>query len=412
MKTFFKVGSFTSVAFAVIISALVYAIFANTQVAQGDIGGRKIVIWKDGVSEARKNAVISQRGRKVKDIPLVRGTVLEAVSDTAVNALRNSSDVLRIDEDPVAYVAVREIRDNEHARGSARSQKVGTLAPPQVLPWGIDRIDAELVWPSGNTADPIKVGVIDTGISSSHPDLKVNIKGGINTINARKGWNDDNGHGSHVAGIVAAVNNTQGVVGGAPAADLYAIKVLNAQGSGYYSDIIEGLQWAIANNLQVVNMSLGGSADYQPLHDAIVAAQNAGIVIVVAAGNNGGVVSYPGAYPEVITVAATDSSNARPSWSNFGPEVDISAPGVSVYSTYKGTGYATLSGTSMATPHVAAAVALLLNRVVGAYDTNSNNKWDPNEIQTRLQSTATDLGAPAYDNFYGWGLVNAFAAVQ
>jgi subtilisin len=284
--------------------------------------------------------------------------------------------------------------------------------PAEVLPWGIDRIDAELVWPLGNTADPIKVGIIDTGISNKHPDLFANIKGSVNTINPLKSWNDDNGHGSHVAGIVAALDNDIGVIGVGPKINLYAIKVLGANGSGYLSDVIEGIQWAIANNMQVINMSLGTTSDIQSFHDAVISAKNAGIVVVAAAGNSEGAVNFPAAYPEVIAVSATDQNNVIASWSSRGPEVDLSAPGVDIYSTYKGTGYATLSGTSMAAPHVAGTAALVLNTSVGAYDLNGNNKWDPDEVQKKLQDTTTDLGNSGFDNLYGWGLVNAFSAVQ
>ncbi len=398
-----------SIIIATTIASFAFALFAKSPTATGDGGDRKIVIWKDGVPEARKRSLTEQHGRKIKDLALVHGSVVEVSNSATLEALRNAPEVASITSDPIAYAAVRDAGD---VRANARNSSTRTTAAPQVLPWGIDKIDAELVWPSGNTANPIKVGVIDTGISATHPDLVANIKGGVNTINPRRSWNDDNGHGSHVAGIIAAVNNTQGVIGGAPTADLYAVKVLNAQGSGYYSDIIEGLQWAITNHLQVVNMSLGGSADYQPLHDAIIAARNAGIVIIAAAGNSGGAVIYPAAYSEVIAVAATDPTNTIAPWSSNGPEVDVTAPGVTIYSTYKGTAYATLSGTSMATPHVTASTALLLNTPVAAHDANANGAWDPSEIQTQLQSTATDLGLGGFDNFYGWGLVNAYAALQ
>ena len=397
-----------------IISASAFVLLAKASIVVGDSGERKIVIWKEGVPEARKLALMEKHGRRVKDLPLVHGSVVTVANAAEIDALRNVPEVVSIESDPIAYVAVRTERDvygRGDVRTNARSGGSNT-ATPQVLPWGVDKIDAELIWPSGNTANPIKVGVIDTGISATHPDLSANIKGGVNTITSRKSWNDDNGHGSHVAGIIAAVNNTQGVIGVAPAADLYAIKVLNAKGSGYYSDIIEGIQWAINNNIQVINMSLGGSADYQPLHDAIVAAHTMGIVVVAAAGNSSGAVLYPAAYPEVVAVSATDSSNTVAPWSSNGPEVDVAAPGVSIYSTYKGTGYATLSGTSMATPHVVGASALLLNTAVGAHDTNANGRWDPSEVRTQLQSTAADLGSNGFDNFYGWGLVSAYAAVQ
>jgi subtilisin family serine protease len=164
--------------------------------------------------------------------------------------------------------------------------------------------------------------------------------------------------------------------------------------------------------MQVINMSLGTTSDIQSFHNTVIAAKNAGIVVVAAAGNSGGAVSFPAAYPEVIAVSATDQNNVIASWSSCGPEVDLSAPGVNIYSTYKGTGYATLSGTLMAVPHVAGTAALVLNTSVGAYDLNGNNKWNPDEVQKKLQDTATDLGNSGFDNLYGWGLVNAFSAVQ
>jgi subtilisin family serine protease len=353
------------------------------------------------VNDAAKEELISHvGGAKLKHLDLIGARAVWLPSRAAAASLARHPAVLRVDDDVIV-----------EALGRVLVQRTSSQ-PAQVLPWGIDKIDAELVWPSGNTADPIKVGIIDTGISTKHPDLVANVKGGVNTINPFKSWNDDNGHGSHVAGIVAALNNTIGVVGGSPAADLYAIKVLNAAGSGYLSDVIEGIQWAVANGMKVINMSLGTASDVQSLHDAVIAAKQAGVLAVAAAGNSGGAVSYPAAYPEVIAVSATDQNNVIASWSSRGPEVDLAAPGVAISSTYKGTGYATLSGTSMAAPHVTAAAALVLNTPVGAYDLNGNGVWDPDEVQQKLQDRAVDAGDPGVDPLYGWGVVNAFSAVQ
>ena len=356
----------------------------------------KIVVFQTALNESAKDELITRVGGvKLKNLDLINARAVWLPDRAAAQKLKSLPGVLRVDDDVII-----------EALQKGASQSV------QVLPWGVDRIDAELVWSTGNTADPIKVGIIDTGISKDHPDLALNIKGGVNAINPYKSWNDDNGHGSHVAGIVAALNNSIGVVGVGPQIDLYAVKVLNASGSGYLSDVIEGIEWAINNGMQVINMSLGTNQGVQSLHDAVIAAKNAGIVVVAAAGNSGGAVSYPAAYPEVIAVSATDKNNQIASWSSRGPEIDFAAPGVSIYSTYKGKSYATLSGTSMAAPHVAGAAALVLNTPVGSYDLNGNGKWDPDEVQTKLCDRAVDLGTFGMDNLYGCGLVNAYNAVQ
>jgi subtilisin len=377
---------------------------AQTPAKANSGGERKIVVFQTGLNDAVKDEIIAYAGgAKLKNLDLIGAKAVWVPDRAAAAKLASYPGVVRVDDDVVVETLVK--KEGVKANGPVSQ-------PTEVLPWGIDRIDAELVWPLGNTANPIKVGIIDTGISNKHPDLLANIKGGVNTINPLKGWNDDNGHGSHVAGIVAALDNDIGVIGVGPQIDLYAIKVLGANGSGYLSDVIEGIQWAIANNMQVINMSLGTASDIQSLHDAVITAKNAGIVVVAAAGNSGGAVSYPAAYPEVIAVSATDENNVLASWSSRGPEVDLAAPGVDIYSTYKGTGYATLSGTSMAAPHVSGSAALVLNTPVGVYDANANGKWDPDEVQKKLQDKATDLGTPGFDNLYGWGLVNAFAATQ
>ena len=361
---------------------------------------RKIVVFKSGVlDEPAREALLAKFGAvKTKDLTLINGKAV-LLPPKAEAALARQTGVLRIDDDVIVEALVKK----------ARTPKP---QPLEVLPWGIDKIDAELVWPSGNTADPVKMAIIDTGIDVKHPDLTANLKGGVSTVGYTTSYNDDNGHGTHVAGIVGAVDNEIGVIGAGPAIDLYAVKVLDRRGSGYLSDVIEGLDWAIAHGMQVVNMSLGTSADVLSFREAVQRVNSAGIVQVAAAGNSGGSVIYPAAYPEVIAVSATDNTDTIASWSSRGPEIDLAAPGVSIYSTYKGQTYKTLSGTSMAAPHVAGAAALVLNSAIGAYDLNGNGVWDPIEVQNKLQDKAVDLGSHGFDNLYGWGLVNAFNAVQ
>jgi subtilisin family serine protease len=364
---------------------------------------RKIVVFQTWfVNEAAQDELIDRAGGfKVKDLDLIGGMAVYLPNHAAAAALASRPEVLRVDDDVVVEAL---------ARGGIPGKPAPTQ-PAEVVPWGIDRIDADLVW-GITTADPIKVAIIDTGIDLTHPDLSGNIKGGYNAIHPTKSPNDDNGHGTHVAGITAAIDNDIGVIGVGPNIDLYAVKVLSRTGSGYLSDVIEGLDWAVSNGMQVVNMSLGTNSDIQSFHDAVIRVNQAGITQVAAAGNNsGGSVTYPAAYSEVIAVSATDSADQIAYFSSAGPEVDLAAPGVSIYSTYKGSTYKTLSGTSMAAPHVTGTASLVLTVPIGAYDLDSDGLWDPNEVQNKLQATAIDLGIAGPDNLYGYGLVYAYSAV-
>ncbi len=360
---------------------------------------RKIVVFKSGIDELVKENLIKKHGvSKIKNLSLVNGKAV-LISPRVAAKLAQEREVLRIDDDVEIFALARPIK-----------VKPVKPQPAQVLPWGIDRIDAEKTW-SITTADSIKAAIVDTGIDLKHPDLKDNINGGYNAIYPWKSANDDNGHGTHVAGIVAALNNSIGVVGIGPQIDLYAVKVLNASGSGYLSDVIEGLDWAIANGMRVVNMSLGTSEDIQSFREAVQKVNEAGIIQVAAAGNTGGSVLYPAAYPEVIAVSATDQLDNVASWSSRGSEIDLAAPGVNIYSTYKGQTYKTLSGTSMAAPHVAGTAALVLS-IPGKCDYDGNGTCSPVEVKQKLEEGAVDLGQAGRDELYGSGLVNAYQALQ
>lgn len=359
---------------------------------------RYIVTFDGGAVNARALQAIERLGgAKIKDLPIVDGAVVYLPSKAAAQAVAALAGVRTIEVDAVVQALA----------------KPAPVQPVEVLPWGIDRIDAEQVW-SAHTGVGIKVGIIDTGIDTAHPDLVDNIKGGVSTVSYTTKYTDDNGHGTHVAGTVAAVDNTIGVIGVAPQASLYAIKVLDRRGSGYVSDIEEGLQWAIDNGMNVVNMSLGTSTYVASFDVAVQKALAAGVVVVAAAGNSGpyaNTVGYPAKFSGVIGVGATDSSDAIASFSSRGPQVDVAAPGVSVYSTYKGGKYSTLSGTSMASPHVAGVASLVLQSPIGADDADGDGVWDPSEVEARIERTALDLGVAGFDNNFGNGLVRANLAV-
>ena len=348
---------------------------------------RKIVVFQKQVGrQARETVVRGVGGAVLKHLRLIDGAAVELPAP-AVAALMRKAEVKRVDED-LTITAIGQ---------PAPAQ------PVQQTPWGITQIHAPSAWGQSTGAE-VKLAVLDTGIKLNHRDLQANIAGGANVINPRKPADDDNGHGTHVAGTIGAVNNTIGVVGGAPQVRLYAVKVLARNGSGYLSDLVDGLTWCIDNQVRVVNMSLGSSSDNQSFHEAITAASAAGLTLVAAAGNEGrSQVSYPAAYPEVIAVTATDNSNNLASFSNYGSAVDLAAPGVSIYSTWNDGGYKTLSGTSMASPHVAAVVALRLALHPG--ETAS-------QVKQVLEATARDLGPAGWDPRSGAGLVDAAAAVS
>ncbi|SFX45313.1 Subtilase family protein [Thermoactinomyces sp. DSM 45891] len=244
-----------------------------------------------------------------------------------------------------------------------KKRPVKTRQKGEVLPWNIRRV---LRGKSRTfTGKGIKVGIIDTGIDFSHPDLSQNVHGGVNIIEPGKPPHDLNGHGTHVSGVIGAAVNQLGIIGVAPDVSLYAIKVLNKKGVGSLSDLVRGIEWGISNNMDILNISIsGGKVSPVALEKAIQVATRRGIFVVAAAGNagqlsgKGDTVEVPARVSNAIAVAALSKSNKRASFSATGSTVDVAAPGVKVVSTYPGMKYAALSGTSMAAAHVSGVLAL------------------------------------------------------
>jgi len=357
---------------------------------------RYIVMFKD---KADEDLIKSNNGKVVKKLGYSPAIVIKMKASDVKN-LKKSDKVEAVEID---YKASALGKVTPQAKGGKRGPPDnGDEEPPvedsEVTPWGIAKINADNVHFLSITGSAVKVGVLDTGVDVDHPDLVGNIKGGINIINTRKSYNDDHGHGTHTAGTIAAKDNTIGVIGVAPNAHIYAIKVLNKRGSGFYSDITEGIRWAISNEMAVLSMSIGGYSYSSFLEDAIDDAFGAGIVLVAAAGNNGDSVTYPAKFSNVIAVAATTESNDVASFSNPGNEVEVAAPGVGVESTYLGGRYATGDGTSMACPHVAGTAALILE---------SFSDLSPSQVRKRLTETATATEDPTKD---GNGLIDALGA--
>lgn len=294
--------------------------------------------------------------------------------------------------------AIEPLRKNPKITYIDKNDKVEDLG--QTVPWGIDRVKAPQAWVQ-STGNGVKIAILDTGIGP-HQDIPV--YGGYDFVNNDTDPSDDNGHGTHVAGTAAALFNSFGVVGVAPQANIYSVKIMDRNGTGYINWTIQGIQWAVNNGMQIISMSWNAS-NSPSLRNALDAAYNRGLLLVAAAGNSNNEVAYPAAYDSVIAVAATKDDNTRYEFSGVGEAVELAAPGVDINSTWLGNGYEFMSGTSMATPHVSGVAALVWAK---------NPALTNFEVRDILQKTALDLD-PNYegrDRYYGFGLVDAAAAVS
>ena len=279
-------------------------------------------------------------------------------------------------------------------------------ADPLWTQWQADmrRIGMPAAWSITTGSADVVVAVLDTGYERGHEDLEtVPIVDRYNSRTGTTSVKDGYGHGTHVAGTIAAsTNNDLGVASVAPGVTIMPVKVLDANGQGYWSDFLEGVDWAVDHGADVINMSLGSGlsakqvAAWQP---TFTRAWEAGTLVVAAAGNNdNNTPFYPASFANVVSVSATNNSDAKASFSNYGPAVDLSAPGVSIASTYRDNTYWAMSGTSMATPHVAGLAALIRS---------IHPEFTPADVETGLKATALDLGKAGRDNIFGHGRIRA-----
>ncbi len=282
--------------------------------------------------------------------------------------------------------------------------------------WGVQYIGSEPVHNQNINGTGVKIAVLDTGIDYNHPDLNGNYKGGYDFVNNDPDPWDDNClslfktcHGTHVSGIIAAEHNGIGVVGVAPGASLYAVKVLDGGGFGTASLVVSGIEWAVNNGMNIISMSLESPENNTAVLDAVNAAYNSGILLVAAGGNTGGgPVLYPAAYDSVIAVTAIDQNGQRASFSPIDQKIEVAAPGVRINSTVQG-GYGFLSGTSMAAPHVTGVAALIFS--TNFPDVNGDGLRDNKDVREIIKNTAFDAGSPGKDDVYGYGIVDASKAL-
>jgi subtilisin family serine protease len=337
------------------------------------IEGQYIVILKDNAGLGKVDAAATAEAMAVAynlELSYIYDVVVTGfaarVPGDRVDALRNDSRVAYIEQDRAISLPPMTVEPDALSKTDA-----------QTTPWGITRVNGGVTYTGSNVA-----WIIDTGVDFTHPDLTVNQTKSKNFVNTRKTANDDNGHGTHVAGIISAKNNTVGVIGVAAGATVVAVKVLNSSGSGTTSGVVAGINYVGANGAagDVANMSLGGGTS-TTIDNAVIAAASK-VKFCLAAGNDG--INANNSSParvngnNIYTISAFAQGGAFASWSNYGnPPVDYAEPGVNIYSTYKGGKYATMSGTSMATPHATGILLLGTIRSDGTVTGDKDSTPDP-----------------------------------
>lgn len=301
-----------------------------------------------------------------------------------IQQVQNSSGVLQVEPDHWAQAADTFPND-----------------PGFVNQYALTSIRAPQGWDLSTGSSSITIAILDSGVDLGHVDLAGKLVGGYDFVNTDFIPQDDYGHGTHVAGIAAASgNNGAGIAGVSWGARIMPLKVLNSSGGGSYSNVAAGIVWAVDHGAQVINLSLGGASPSLVLQNAVIYAYNHNVLMAASAGNTGSAfVLYPARYPQVMAVGASNMSNQPASFSNYGAEVDIAAPGENIYSLWLG-GYLIQSGTSMSAPHVSGLAAVLLGYVNSA-----------DSVRSIIESTALDIGPAGWDLYSGAGLIQMDAAL-
>jgi len=338
--------------------------------------------------------LISESGGKVVNTVSIRGEIVAVVADMPLNivsyftAQLQASNLMRYMEPNMKFEA--QLVPND---------------PDWNLQWGPQKIEADYAWDTTIGDPSVLVAVIDTGIDYDHPDLAANyVSLGYDWVNMDPNPMDDNGHGTHCAGIVAAeLNNGIGIAGVAQVS-IMAEKGLDSYGGGYEDDLANALIHAVDQGADILSNSWGGYGESELIYEAVRYAYDSRVLIVAAAGNEATSNKlYPAAYDEVIAVTATDQGDNPAAFTNFGDWVEVAAPGVNIYSTIWDNAYAYKSGTSMSTPHVSGTAALIWSQFP-----SMSRDW----VRAQLRFTADDLGDPGFDKYYGYGRINARKAVE
>ena len=347
---------------------------------------------KPSLSESALDALLSSLGARQHDS-------IPALDVRIIRVPQQASEKL--------LLALQRNQDVEYAEPDFIATAIGTANDPYFTggnQWYLTKIQAPQAWDSSTGNSTGIVAIIDTGVRASHPDLSGKVLQGYDFINNDSDATDDNGHGTAVAGLCsAASNNGIGMAAVAWANPILPVKVLGADGSGTYSGIANGITWSADCGARIINLSLGGTSSSRTLQDAVNYAWNKKSVIIAAAGNNGNNTAfYPAACKNVVAVSATTSSDTRPSWSNYGSYVDLSAPGENILTLQGSSSYASWNGTSFSSPITSGVAALMAA---------ANPALSNASIVDLLLKNCDDIGAAGYDVYFGNGRVNANRAV-
>ena len=404
-----------------LVALIALAALAAAPAAAG--GKRYLIGFREGATPAQRAAALKALGASQADDLSEIGALVAEVPENAAafsafaERARAVPDVLEVQEDVIRNWLLEApsfqslpLPTLVEFRAALRGGEADAAPRPTFplpegvdaaeVPWGIARVNAPNAW-AVTKGEGVKVAVIDTGIDCAHPDLKANCAGGYNALDSSQSTMDDNEHGTHVSGTIAGALDGKGVVGVAPLARLYAVKVLDKDGKGGLTSIIKGLIWAGKNRMDVANMSLGAPMGTIFMRAAVKYAEMRGVTVVAAAGNDGKAVNYPAAYPEVIAVAALTPNEGIADFSSRGRKVEFIAPGVRVKSSIPGGGYAFFDGTSMATPHVTGLAALAVAR--GAHGVD--------QVRAALKRAALPVAGLTVDQ-QGAGVVDAALLVR
>jgi len=378
---------------SLLLAAALAALGSHTFAQRVDTGEVQLIVkMKPSMPEAVFKGKLNARGATQR-------SEIRGIAARVIRAPKASAELLKGELERDANI--------EYVEPDFIAQALGTSNDPyfvQGSQWHLSKIQAPTAWDTTTGSSTQVVAVIDSGVRASHPDLVGKVMVGYDFVANDNDANDENGHGTGVAGTLSPGSNNQiGVCGVAWANPILPVRVLDANGSGNYSAIANGIIYAADRGAKVINLSLGGTSSSRALQDAINYAWNKQCVIVAAAGNNGSNVAfYPAACTNVVAVSATNASDTRPTWSNFGSYVDVSAPGVDILSVYGTDQYAAWNGTSFSSPVASGVVALM----AAANSTLSNV-----QLVDLLIKNSDDIGALGKDVYYGSGRVNANRAV-